>query len=958
MTFRDKRLHWPDKKIKFTFSGSEVTAVKGDSIASALSAAGFALHDEVKSKVDISLDIEVADKRRSRVFCGMGVCQQCLVTIDGQPSQRACRTSVHPGMVVSKQFGLISPMPEHADIAIKQEMSFDVVIVGAGPSGLSAGRVSALSGLSTLIVDENDTFGGQYYKQLQSELNKIELNQDLRHKEGIALAKKTSDAGALIWNNTVVWHAENKEEGKVFLSMNRNGSEYLIKASSLIIATGARELPISIPGWDLPNVITCGGLQILKRRYGVIPEGPYLFVGNGPLLLNVAHDFANEEPLTSVVLEMSKPFSFQHLSSIASMGILDFNLMKQGTLFHFGLLKNRIPYKQGITPLRINKDQDSLILDWIDIKGNLHQSKCKTLVMSGGLISNNELSDLLGVIPVEGSSTGETNLTHIKVVGEALKIGGYKKAILEGEMAASTLGSAVDKKIKAKYSKIIKFQSALADTFTAKQAMIDNDMVVCRCEQVTAMQIRDALKCGHISSSRGLKQATRCGMGVCQGKYCQKNVDRILKGETNIAPEAMTIRPPLRPIKLSFLSEEQPEWAGHTRTKPHTLTLSEKESNIKSNSLDIDCVVIGGGLIGLFSAYHLVKKGKSVIVVDAGRTNGQASGGNAGSLHAQLLSFDFTNSAKLGPVDHTLSLQCQSIDYWHELETTLGVDFEMIQEGGLMVADNAEGMSKLEVKVKRELQLGVNVELIDKEQLQKIEPMLSHQLHGAAFCHQEGKINPHKAAMVMKELLENLGAVIYENNPVKSITKVKSGFNIDSKNLSLHCGHVINSAGAWSSEVARMLKTDIPVFGAPLQMIVTEPVTKVTSRLIAHVDRHLTLKQAHNGNFIIGGGWTGGYDPISKNSTIQLNSLKGNAWIAEKVMPLLGSVNIIRSWAAMNIDIDGAPIVGEDKAVKGLFHAVSSNGITLAPLIGKIVADLVVDGKNDTMHDSFLPDRF
>ena len=141
-------------------------------------------------------------------------------------------------------------------------------------------------------------------------------------------------------------------------------------------------------------------------------------------------------------------------------------------------------------------------------------------------------------------------------------------------------------------------------------------------------------------------------------------------------------------------------------------------------------------------------------------------------------------------------------------------------------------------------------------------------------------------------------------------------------------------------------------------MIVTEPAEPLLSRLVAHADRHLTLKQAANGNFIIGGGWTAELDPIHNHPRPSHSSLEGNLWVAQRVVPALRNVHVIRSWAAMNIDIDGAPILGEHPDMPGFFTVVTANGYTLGPLVGRITADLIVHGRSDRDVSPFSVSRF
>jgi len=202
------------------------------------------------------------------------------------------------------------------------------------------------------------------------------------------------------------------------------------------------------------------------------------------------------------------------------------------------------------------------------------------------------------------------------------------------------------------------------------------------------------------------------------------------------------------------------------------------------------------------------------------------------------------------------------------------------------------------------------------------------------------------------------GQEVHERVEVHSIQERQKGFSVQTSTGRYHCNKIVNAAGAWSSRISAMVGSAIPVHGAPLQMIVTEPVAPIVSHLIAHADRHLSMKQANNGNFIIGGGWTAGWNKAANFPTTLRDSLEGNVWVARRTVPCLDGVHIIRSWAAMNINIDGAPIVGEMPGVPGFYNTVSSNGYTLGPLLGKITSDLITRGKTDWDISFCRLDRF
>ena len=139
-----------------------------------------------------------------------------------------------------------------------------------------------------------------------------------------------------------------------------------------------------------------------------------------------------------------------------------------------------------------------------------------------------------------------------------------------------------------------------------------------------------------------------------------------------------------------------------------------------------------------------------------------------------------------------------------------------------------------------------------------------------------------------------------------------------------------------------MVGLDLPVHSAPLQMIVTETAPVLVKQLVAHADRHLSLKQASTGGLIIGGGWTAAYDDKRRFNTTLRQSVEGNLWVAQRVLPQMQGLRVLRTWAAMNINIDGAPILGEAANVKGFYNAVTSNGYTLSPVVARMTVDLLL----------------
>ena len=150
----------------------------------------------------------------------------------------------------------------------------------------------------------------------------------------------------------------------------------------------------------------------------------------------------------------------------------------------------------------------------------------------------------------------------------------------------------------------------------------------------------------------------------------------------------------------------------------------------------------------------------------------------------------------------------------------------------------------------------------------------------------------------------------------------------------------------------------IPVRGAPLQMIVTEPTAPTLGRLVAHAARHLTLKQMSSGAFMIGGGWTAGLDERQKLSRALRSSVEGNLWVASRVVPALADLHAIRIWAGMNVNIDRAPILGEVPGRPGFYNCVSSNGYTLGPVLARLTAEMIAGRSTSLPVEPYSVSRF
>jgi glycine/D-amino acid oxidase-like deaminating enzyme len=486
------------------------------------------------------------------------------------------------------------------------------------------------------------------------------------------------------------------------------------------------------------------------------------------------------------------------------------------------------------------------------------------------------------------------------------------------------------------------------------------DALACRCEEVRIDDMRGWVNDGY-DSPAAIKRMSRAGMGRCQGRYCAPVVARFCAAQVSefdfFAP-----RPPAKPVPIRALTVEQPEWTGHKDFVPPDMARPIETRPLAPET--VDTLVIGGGVMGACVAYWLAREGIETLVVERDDMTLQASSANAGSLHVQMLSYDYgLNGPPAGnrAVD-TLPLGPASVALWREIEKDVGSDLELKVVGGLMIAETEQDVALLKGKVALERLHGVEAHVVGADELRRLEPAIGDCAIAAEWCPGEGKINPLRATYATIERAKELGARFRRGSDVQAIELLEGpdgkSWKVTTSRGEIRASCIVNAAGPWAAEIAAMVGVPIPVRGAPLQMIVTEPTQPTLSRVVAHASRHLTLKQMVSGAFMIGGGWTAGLDEREKLSRALRASVEGNLWVATRVVPALADLHAIRIWAGMNVNIDRTPILGEVPGLPGFYNCVSSNGYTLAPVLGRLTAEMIAGKATSLPVEAYSVRRF
>jgi glycine/D-amino acid oxidase-like deaminating enzyme len=371
---------------------------------------------------------------------------------------------------------------------------------------------------------------------------------------------------------------------------------------------------------------------------------------------------------------------------------------------------------------------------------------------------------------------------------------------------------------------------------------------------------------------------------------------------------------------------------------------------------EAEVVVVGGGLAGTASAYFLAREGIDVVLLEGSELTRVASGTNAGSFHFQIAIHQLTERDAAGSRGRLLSdvrLHLDAARLWGTLEDELGGPLGVHRTGGLMVAETQAELQILHDKHLIEEEAGLETHVLEGAELRRFAPYLAEDLLGATYCPDEGHANPFLAAPLFALRAADHGATIRTAVEVRSI---EPGLAVETSAGTIRAGRVVNAGGAWAGDLAATTGVRLPTRAEGLHVNVTEPRVKVLEPLVQHIGRRLTLKQAANGTFIIGGGWPARPEPRPARFSTRWESAAGNATVAVRVMPSLADVRLLRMWTGvMAFTDDLQPVVGEVRDVPGYFTCIATTGFTLSPMIARMLAAHIARG--EPLPPEYAPDR-
>jgi NADPH-dependent 2,4-dienoyl-CoA reductase/sulfur reductase-like enzyme len=453
-----------------------------------------------------------------------------------------------------------------------------VVIVGAGPAGVRAAETLVAAGIKPIVLDENARWGGQIYRQppahgafqrSKKALYGFEANKaDTLHASMAALLPHLDYRP-----DTLAWACE---PGR--LDTLHAGREISVPFSRLIIASGATDRVLPVPGWTLPGVYTLGGAQVALKSQGCAIGERIVLTGTGPLLYLVAYQYVKAGAQVVAVLDTS-PLA-QQVAAAPKLARQAATFAKG--LYYVGWLTLRgVRIERGVNLIGIRGEHSVKAIKW-SASGAGAQTEtiaCDAVGISFGLKPETQLADLAGCrfrfdahnrcwLP-ELDSAGRSSVRGIYLAGDGAGIAGADAAELAGRRTALALlddlgvahprGSSTHDVayLERRLQRIAVFREGIEAAFAPPArcaAQWPDDMTVCRCEEIDAGSLRRCIRGGEANEINRLKALTRVGMGRCQGRMCGEAALSLLAEETGQALDTvgrLRSQPPVKPIPLS-----------------------------------------------------------------------------------------------------------------------------------------------------------------------------------------------------------------------------------------------------------------------------------------------------------------------------------------------------------------------------------------------------------------------
>ncbi|WP_321803769.1 NAD(P)/FAD-dependent oxidoreductase [Burkholderia sp. BCC1988] len=457
----------------------------------------------------------------------------------------------------------------------------DLLIVGAGPAGMAAAAAARTAGLSVVVADEGRAPGGQIYRNVADAPADLARWLGKDYAAGRPLVDGLLASGALYLPRSTVWQVAFEPEPVAMLTQSGpSGGTLDIGARAVLIATGAQERPWPARGWTLPGVMGVGAAQTLLKSAGLAPSADTVLAGSGPLLWLFAAQLLNAGRRVRALVDTTPRDAWRRALPHALPALRGADYLLKGWRMLRAVSNAGIPVHRGATDIGIDGDGRAERIRFRDANGIVQSLDTSLVLLHQGVIPSTQLARSLGCAHEWDEhaacwrptcdARGRSSVAQVWIAGDGAGIGGAQAAARAGEVSALDIAAALgalDRRRQAErerpalraWRRHLAVRPLLDALYTPPAALRrpDGDTIVCRCEEVTAGEIR-ALAALGCQGPNQMKAFTRCGMGPCQGRWCGTTVGELIadvqqRGVGDVGH--YRIRAPIKPVTVGEMAD-------------------------------------------------------------------------------------------------------------------------------------------------------------------------------------------------------------------------------------------------------------------------------------------------------------------------------------------------------------------------------------------------------------------
>ncbi|MGB0466719.1 MAG: NAD(P)/FAD-dependent oxidoreductase [Pontibacterium sp.] len=366
--------------------------------------------------------------------------------------------------------------------------------------------------------------------------------------------------------------------------------------------------------------------------------------------------------------------------------------------------------------------------------------------------------------------------------------------------------------------------------------------------------------------------------------------------------------------------------------------------------MNSDVLIIGGGIQGCATAYHLARSGLSVTVLEKDRVSRHASGVNAGGVRV------------LGRHLSEVALSKAAMELWAGLDDELDADTGFRARSLVNISATEADMESLHQRQNSMHKLGYfHEKIIDQQELRERLPHVAPHCIGGVVSETDGYAIPYQSTLAFRLAAARFGAKFIEGSAVRAIRRIGSAWLVDTQDSSHEASHLVNCAGAWADQIAVMIGDNVPLTHSAPMLMITTRMPHFATPVVGAVSRPLSFKQFENGTVLIGGGAKGFADRDNNRTRLDYSKLATGAKNAIEFFPIMKTASINRMWSGLEAYMpDNLPVIGKSVSADNAYHAFgfSAHGFQMGPVVGKVMADLIISGQSSFELDAFRIDRF